>query len=238
MQREIATLYEVFAQYPLRPRIEGCPCCRSDADERVLHSRALRKLSSADLRDFASSSLTTRGDDLDFRHFLPRILEIIATADFDWPDLEVVFGKLGYAGWRKWPRVEQDAIDGYFEEKWRLTLAEFPAIHDAETVLCSLNCADVDLAPFTSEWLTTRTEPSARHLAELVSRNAGQIAQGRGFRNAFWRPGPGQDLLRAWLLASGVRSKLEEATFEASSEEIRLQLSESVAILEACSVSD
>ena len=90
-------LYDTFARYPLPANTGPCSCCHDEAEERVLHSARLRDLTKEMLRGYACDALLTWGALHDFKHFLPRIFEIVATDDFNWPDLEVVFGKLQQA---------------------------------------------------------------------------------------------------------------------------------------------
>ena len=44
LQEAIGQLYSVFAPYPLRRVVEGCPHCVSVADEKRLHEAPLRAL--------------------------------------------------------------------------------------------------------------------------------------------------------------------------------------------------
>jgi hypothetical protein len=91
----IEDLYRVFAGCRLDPHVEGCPHCVSDRDHARIHSRPLRSLSGDDLGRYAFKAMTTWGNERDFRHFLPRILELLVSNDLD-PPTEVVLGKLAY----------------------------------------------------------------------------------------------------------------------------------------------
>jgi hypothetical protein len=103
LQATIEGLYAVFASYPLRPQVVGCPCCVSAEDEARLHSKPLRELEIADLEKYASHALLTWGDEDDFRHFLPRLFELADLEHLSSSDLHIIFGKLRHAGWRAWP---------------------------------------------------------------------------------------------------------------------------------------
>lgn len=86
-------LYEAFAAYPLRPSTEPCPHCHSPDVESSLHAHPLRELAAADLREFAAEALFVLGTVVDYKHFLPRILDSRwPRAGFDWPDLEALGG--------------------------------------------------------------------------------------------------------------------------------------------------
>ena len=78
LEGAIAALYDAFASYGLADVVEGCPCCVSAEDQARLRSKPLRLLIDGDLGGFAFSALSTWGTLHDLKHFLPRILELVA----------------------------------------------------------------------------------------------------------------------------------------------------------------
>lgn len=117
LKKSIDDLYTVFSKYPLRSKIEGCPCCVSETDQLPLHKLPLKKLSSDDLSRFAFKALTTWGTEDDFRHFLPRIFELVATTGFG-THFFIVLDKLHYGKWKQWKQPEIDAIKLFLETWW------------------------------------------------------------------------------------------------------------------------
>ena len=77
LQAAIEGLYAAFARYPLRAHIDGCPHCDLGAAERGLHARPLRDLREDDLGRYPFKAMSTFGNVDDFRHFFPRIAELI-----------------------------------------------------------------------------------------------------------------------------------------------------------------
>ena len=77
----IEGLYRVFERYPLRPSTEPCLHCHEPDEERVLHEHLLRELSAEDLSGYAGEALMVWGTEVDFKHFLPRIMEITVAQD-------------------------------------------------------------------------------------------------------------------------------------------------------------
>src|SRR5262245_52533685 len=123
LRRAIETLYEVFGCYGLKSKMDLCPDCELDAAEASLRTRPLQTLTWKDLGVYPFKAMTTFGDESDFKHFLPRILELYAV-DYGgalW-DLAVIFKKLNYASWRSWPDNETRAVRG-FVTAWRDALA-------------------------------------------------------------------------------------------------------------------
>jgi len=127
-----SALYEAFAGYPLKPKIEGCPHCKLDSAEAALHSRPLRELGWAEFDVYPSKAMTTFGDENDFKHFLPRILELFVIRDTGAGcDIFVIFGKMRSASWAEWPDPEKQAVRR-FVDAWRRSLERLPPEGDEE----------------------------------------------------------------------------------------------------------
>jgi len=114
LENTIEALYETFADYPFKSSMEGCPCCVSGSDKEKIHTASLRDLAAGDLSRYAHKAMTTWGDTDDFRHFLPRILELLAADQFD----SAVLRKLDHGQWKTWPVNEQAAIGDFLVAWW------------------------------------------------------------------------------------------------------------------------
>ena len=113
----IDALYKTFVIHSATSSMEGCPCCVSNADKEQLHTKQLRQLDEDDLSRYAFKAITTWGDTNDFKHYLPRIFELLATTDFI-VDTFVVFGKLDLGKWRTWTENEQRSITEFLLAWW------------------------------------------------------------------------------------------------------------------------
>jgi hypothetical protein len=121
--RATDALYEAFAAYPLKERIDTCPHCELDAAERRLHVRLLREMRWSDFGPYPFKALTSFGEEEDLKHFLPRILELYVSDHAGAPyTLFMVFGKLDQAQWLTWPAGEVAAIRR-FVDAWQRALA-------------------------------------------------------------------------------------------------------------------
>src|SRR5689334_4808434 len=89
LQASVENLYTVFARYPLA-EIEHCKCCVTPEENARLSAKPLRELTEADFGRYPGKAITTWGHDEDYKHFLPRLLELVLT------DAGGFF--LGYAG--------------------------------------------------------------------------------------------------------------------------------------------
>lgn len=113
----IERLYDTFSSYPFNEKMEGCPCCVSSTDKEKIHTKPLRQLDGDDLSRYAFKAITTWGNTNDFKHYLPRIFELLSTTDFI-VDTFVVLGKLKYANWETWSTEEQKAINDFLMAWW------------------------------------------------------------------------------------------------------------------------
>jgi hypothetical protein len=117
LRKAIEGLYQTFSIYPFKSKMDGCPCCVSALDKEKIHTKQLRELSEEDLSRYAFKAMTTWGDTEDFKHYLPRIFELLATTDFI-VDTFVVLGKLDYGKWRTWPGNEQTVLTEFLLAWW------------------------------------------------------------------------------------------------------------------------
>ncbi|WP_375181050.1 hypothetical protein [Chryseobacterium sp.] len=121
LKKSIENLYSVFSKYEIRSVIEGCPCCVSDRDKEKIHSKELRELEEEDLSRYAFKAMTTWGNVDDFKHFLPRILELCIDHDLGIHPFGI-FGKLKYGKWEVWNDVEKEAVITFLLEWWKYFL--------------------------------------------------------------------------------------------------------------------
>lgn len=196
-------LYAAFAAHPLRVWTEPCLHCVTREQEFALHAAPLRDLPADVVRPYAAHAMTTWGDEREFLHFLPRVLEIAVTGGFGWPDLQVLFAGLRRAGWHTWPRGERAAVEAFLLALWRSTLASFPSLHTAEDVLCAIAQAADDMTPYLDMWAADRGEAASRHLVEIVLWSW-QSERAR-LPSPWWDDRePQHDAVSGWLRTAGV----------------------------------
>jgi len=114
--KEIENLYKVFSRYPLREKIVGCPHCELKEAESRLHTTSLREITWEDFGVYPFKAMTTFGDVEDFKHFLPRLLELYKK-DYDGSrySIGILLTKLNYGEWHNWQADEKNAISGFLE---------------------------------------------------------------------------------------------------------------------------
>jgi len=178
--------YRAFGRYSTKMRLEACTCgCVTADDHARLHSRPLRELTADDIETYASKAMTTWGDEDDFRHFLPRILELVTGDPGDEICNEIALSKLSYAGWRGWPQREQDAVESVLWERWRVGLTLAPSEFAADAWLCGVSIAGVDTARYVDAWRNCMTDTAFDHLAAFIGSNHKLMTSGT-LSNAFY----------------------------------------------------
>ena len=185
----IRNLFVTFAQYRVSNDFADCDCCVCPEQSERLAITPLHKLTYGDLERYSRKAMTTWGGVSDFKHFLPRLLELTVEHRDDFLDLAVVFGKIKYAQFEGWAKPERDAVNGFFDQYWRHQLAD--ANGDAQTdsadsVLCAMSNALPSIQRFLEEWIATDTMIARRHLAIFILGNSDALLEEHRLTNPFW----------------------------------------------------
>jgi hypothetical protein len=172
----LARLDQVFAPYPRRAVLDGCPHCRpaTPVDEGDLFPLTLRLGGTVGGRE-------------DVKSLLPLLFERMVTSGE--LDGGIVLSKLTKEQWRHWPSAEQQAIDDYLDAVWRSLLRQFPsrigAFSDAAAFLDAAAMTGDGIGRHLAVWDSILVSAADRHLAQLV--NEHNIADAR------------RKVLTAWL---------------------------------------
>ncbi|MDP5210916.1 hypothetical protein [Microbulbifer sp. 2205BS26-8] len=176
LQAAIENAYTTFARYPRSADISGCPCCVSEEDQKALRRAPLRELTSNDLDRYAIKAMTTWGGDEDFKHFLPRLLELIATNAPLAHCSEVIAGKLVEAEWHRWSEPEQNAVVLFFNAWWQW--GRWEDTRQVETCLSTLACAGWDVSRQLSEWWNDDAPASRQCIIAFLASQVNVLTQG------------------------------------------------------------
>lgn len=115
--QQIENLYSVFEKYTING-IHHCDCI-DEKDVKKLHSKQLRELIEDDLVSYHGSALYTWGGIEHYKHFLPRICELITkNRQYSFVDLGEIYLKLEYSDWQNWSETEINAIKEYVIFDW------------------------------------------------------------------------------------------------------------------------
>ncbi|HYG35886.1 MAG TPA: hypothetical protein VEC99_13930 [Clostridia bacterium] len=204
LHQAIEDVYAAFRDVP-RPRtMEGCPCCIDAKGIDILLSKGLRDLTPENLTHYAGSALLTVGSVEDYVYFLPRILEILASERYWWPEPEVVTRAMHTAGFHSWPDGRRQALLRYFEEVISELLANEGSGAALDSWICALGRLHVDLAPFLSGIAENRPR-----LIEFYEVNSQELING-GLTNPFWDEAPvEQKQVVAWFRTADIQKLIE-----------------------------
>ncbi|MEU4689875.1 hypothetical protein [Actinoplanes sp. NPDC023714] len=203
----VDALYDAFAGYPLRDWTDPCPHCHTADDERVLRRAPLRELTADDLPRYTMDAMTVWGDVGDFKHFLPRIMEIAVGEGFGWPDVEIVYGRIAYGFWTSWPAAEQTAIRRLVMAHWHAVLAADVDLFECDTVLTCIMLIEDDLTPYLRYWEQSDDPVPLLNLAEYAAQ-VGRIRAGERQWNAYLDGSKGPAQVLAWLGSDDLTERL------------------------------
>lgn len=228
LRERVRGVYQAFRGYRLAEYIEPDPMWGTD--DAPLRAHPLHKLPAEAFDPYARKAMTTWGSLEDFKHFLPRMLEIVALPHRDHAVLEieawVVFGKLRYGQWQRWKPSERAAIDGYLQALWLAVLSR--PMDAPDTPWCArthfdwlIAFADAldDLSPLLQRWESDACDPDHGLLAAWQLARA--IVQGQddlirngtlGWDSLARASGQEQQVL-TWLESDAVARLMEEAFF-------------------------
>ena len=189
LEDAIEQLYGVFKRYGAENMTGTCDGGYEE-EARFLGATRIERLQPGDLSRFAFRALTTWGSFDEFKHFLPRLLEIAATLPVVergvWTDFEILMGKLAYGEWEKWPRRERDAVREYLHSLWAELLIRFPFQIDVDRCLCGIARAEEDVSHYLDAWDEARTVVALRHFSEFLDDNVFTLLRNERLANAYW----------------------------------------------------
>ncbi len=165
LKQAIENLYETFSVYPLKPTMEACPCCVSSIEKGKIHTKQLRTLNEEDLERYVFKAMSTWGSVEDFKHYLPRILELLSTGDFMY-DVSLIVNKLEYGNWRNWTENERNSILEFMFVWWRELIKNLPYFH--KEAFIGIYKLSMDIDNLLKAWEIDFANNSFRNYVELV----------------------------------------------------------------------
>lgn len=171
----IESLYRRFAYHRASFQCY-CTCCVTPEDIRRLMSKRLRELSGEDLEQYVRKAMTTWGDVEDFKHFLPRIVELFLCGSRQIESYEVAV-KLKEAQWLEWPREECEVVLDAWDVAWRTLLKSGSSRAYASAFRFLKDISEFE--PDISRWLKLWTDQEGYwprwHLADFINDFLGEM---------------------------------------------------------------
>jgi hypothetical protein len=211
LQAALDTVYAAFGGYARPKVLEAAPSRNAKRVLAQLSSRDLTQLTSDDINGYMGWAMTTVGGVDDYKHFLPRILELAVQGSARvhvGGDPESLAGKITYGHFADWPTEERAAIVIAFDAAWRQALHTSLEEEEAEDWLRGLITLGVSVQTRLTTWLESQAPLPGLHLAHAV---CSEIYRRKGARPPF---GSGNEYAMyeaysAWLAGASVRERLE-----------------------------
>ena len=187
----VERLYEVFGAYNVPRSSSFCRHCVTKDEVAALRNKPLRELHEGDVSRYWWKAISTWGTVEEFKHFLPRLLEILVLEKVrDNP--EILMRKLRYGGLNEWPEVEREAINSFCRALWQRALVHhplqesFPSFAHIDDCLCSIAQVVDDLSPLLDFWEHDSSPAAMQHLLDFADENATDIREAGKLSNTFW----------------------------------------------------
>lgn len=178
-------------------------------------ARPLRLLSTDDLHPLMWRALSTWGDEAELKHFLPRVLELIAGDEVSEEAVASIFLQRVAMLWRIWPGDERAAVEMFLRAWWPAMLSEFPRAFTPFSFLQSNGELGLPIGPYLVHWETREDKAAARHLAWLVADLCFDVAS-----DDEWYA-----VLVQWFERPATARRLEAGISNASTPEVAAELS-------------
>lgn len=183
-QSAIQKAYDVFARYRRPYKLAASPVKAPDQILEILADLDFAPLSSLPaerLTAFARSALYTIGSEEDYKHFLPRILELMIPerGSFDL-DPDMIADKLEYARFICWPAEEVSAIRDVFEALPFAPCDPSACAPSLATMLVANLIIGNDLESILPRLASPKDGEAVRRLAGLVSETV-NLDENRGW---------------------------------------------------------
>lgn len=225
LKNSIKNLYKVFAKYGANdmtgsPLYEDLPKWNKE-----ILSKPLRELDEDDLSRFTGKALTTWGSANDYKHFLPRILEL--TAELRTPyEIWIVFDKLNLAEWHNWTEIEQKEVHEYMIALWESIINDNSekAEREFKDYFSTLAHFYPDFTQMLNVWNESESKASIKHLSEFLVNEQTTIFDRRkivGFNDKI----ENTEEFISWVLSDEMLLKVQKKYFEYETESFAEKIS-------------
>ena len=180
--------YSAFASMPRPQKLDASPFRDAGKILCTLTSAPLRELKGEQVGPYSGWAITTVGDDRDYRHFLPRILELAVTEP-GWLGAEppVMASRLNLATWRSWPADQQGAILHFFRAAFEAVVERHPQQgHSADHWFSGLVTLGESASLTFERWCASSSPNAVLHMASFIIDERNHLRRHAEVRGSFW----------------------------------------------------
>ena len=123
------------------------------------------------LYDYNTAAKTEKPDIQEFKHFLPRFLELTKELKFLHHDEELVFSRFDYYDKNEWTDNELSILQEFGSALFRfyLNVYPLPELARIDGVLIMLYKTKINVQPILDEWTVNSTPKSVLHFNDLIN---------------------------------------------------------------------
>ncbi len=171
MKEIIQKGYNLFAGYKLNGRLDVCPCCMSEVEQEQLLSVQVEKLPLALLSVYNTSAMPEEIEAVEYKYFLPRLLELINEFNFPAHSIEITLSRMAYLRPGEWSIEEAAFLEEYMKSFFKKCLAKYPAadFEDMEAVIIMLSKTGFDISWTIEMWKEAKGFGALMHFVQTIS---------------------------------------------------------------------
>jgi hypothetical protein len=173
LQDIVSNSYKIFKKYKATIPLDACTaCCLTKNQESELVSLSVHDIPFELLYDYNTAAKTKKPSIHEFKHFLPRFLELTADLKFLHHSAELVLSRFHYYDKSEWTDEEnellQDFGQAYFSQC--LTIYPLPELERIDSILIMLSEAKINIKSLLASWTSFQSKESVLHFNDLVIR--------------------------------------------------------------------
>jgi len=171
LRQAIKRSYSVFSKYRANLPLDVCTdCCMTLNQTSELASMSVQQIPFDLLYEYNTAAKPVLPNIEEFKHFLPRFLELTAELQFVHHSAELILNRFEYYSIDEWTKEERETLQCFANElfKYFLTIYPLPELETIDSIIIMLYKAQVDIKEILKEWSTIETHSSVLHLSDLV----------------------------------------------------------------------
>lgn len=184
LKKIIDKSYEIFADYDVGQTLDVCTeCCVTKEEEKELAKTDVRRIPFELLYAYHTAGKPIKPNMTEFKHFVPRYLELTANFKFVSHSTEIVLRTFGEI--TEWTKNETDLLDSFGQEFFKYCLNTYP-LPENETIssiLIMLDKGNFRIDQKLADWGKTEKMETTLHFSDLINygfneKKPGQLSSG------------------------------------------------------------
>ena len=163
--------YSIFSKYRVTVPLDVCiECCMTPSQMSAIANMTVKEIPFQLLYEYNTAAKTASPRIEEFKHFLPRFLELTAELKFLHHSAELILSRFEYYSKDEWTKEERQIIQDYAKEifKYYLSIYPLPELEKIDSIIILLYKTKVDILKVLLEWKEVESHSSVLHLSDLV----------------------------------------------------------------------